>query len=480
MRYLAIMMVLVCGLATSVLANPDQVSIEKNLSQIGQAALDSMFGQGNFILRVKVALSNPQYSVKYTQQSSPKKSKKTKKENSKEVYLLPGYPALKNLAPDSLNQYPFDSVTTMSPSKIRRMQVQVIVNKAFPKSFARKSEPILKQVLGLKDGRDTIKYEYKKFYFNPMSATQNITIIPGPEKLLSIQNILSFLMLLAVIGFVVMYVNLEKKKAEAETGGGDSGPGVSVNVNPNLELPKGMGGGQGGGGNMKLSSGPQIKRYFDFVSDDNVENFIILLKEEKLPIDVLSSIISFLNPDLATQVMKAYGPKEQAAIAANLIELTLSKRNILDKLEEKFLKSLECFAGGKTVFNQIFDLISSDSKKKMLDQLKKTNPAGFKKVRGEIMLFEDIRTLQDADLKVMLSEANLEVLSTALISVDQAIYSKIDANLTQSARDMVSQYLEIKGSQSNQNDIDNAQDQVIKLTKRLAESGKISLKKGAA
>ena len=80
---------------THVHAANDQITLEENLTNLGQRTLDYMFGEGNFIIKVDVSMTAPSYSVKYTQQSTPKGSKK--QEKSEQVYILPGVPAIKNI-----------------------------------------------------------------------------------------------------------------------------------------------------------------------------------------------------------------------------------------------------------------------------------------------------------------------------------------------------------------------------------------------
>ena len=194
--FIKALLVLLCFTQLTFAAS-DQYLVEDNLTKLGQTTLDAMFGEGNFIVRARVKMTEAKYSVKYTQESNPKR---TSKKDSEEVYILPGVPALKNISPDSLNQLPFDSVTTMAPPKISRILVTVLVDKSYPKSQARKATEALKEVLGLREGRgDDVKLLYKPFYEDPTKDTQQITLIPGEEKLLTFQNGFYALLLLLLI-----------------------------------------------------------------------------------------------------------------------------------------------------------------------------------------------------------------------------------------------------------------------------------------
>ncbi|RAP32956.1 hypothetical protein DID80_08370 [Candidatus Marinamargulisbacteria bacterium SCGC AAA071-K20] len=454
----------------------DQATIENNFTRLGQESLDTMFGPGNFILRVRVQLSDSQYKVKYTEQSNPKLNKK--KGVKEQVYILPGVPALKNLAPDAFNKLPYDSITTMIKPKVKRMQATLIVKKEFSKKEARKAEALVKSLLGFKQGRDKIKLEYKNFYWNEGNS-QPIKIFPGPEKLLSLENLFRLLLLLFIVVVSILYFINQSKIAKLSIakgeGGGSSGGGPNISINPNIELPEGSGGG-GAGGDMSMSGESGIKKYFNFITLDNVENFVFLLKKEKIGPDYISIILSFIPSRVAAKVMAEYEPGIQAQIAAGLVDQRMTKPETLDKLEETVKNSLECFVGGKSKFKGVFDSIGNTEKKKLMQLLKGKNPQAYQKARQYVLLFDDIKYLSDSELQEVMSEANVELLSTALVSVEQDLYQRIYANLSETSKSMVEQFLDLKGDSTSKKDIEAAQDYLLKLIEKWDESGKIDLR----
>lgn len=449
----------------------DQVTLEQNLTHLAQKTLDAMFGEGNFIVRVKVDMTAPKYSVKYTNQSNPKLNKN--KNEDEEVYILPGVPALKNISPSNLKQLPFDSVTSVTESQLKRMNVYMLVNKSFSRSQARKSQPVLKEILGFKEGRDTLKVVYKPFYFNPSTATQNITIVPGQEKLLSVQNL--FYLIMAILGLLFLFLYMYYQNKYGSLKGSGSGSAPNVSVNPNLELPKGAGG-TGEKSELSLSAMPKIKRFFDFIQHENVDDFIYLIKKEKLSSDYIAMMVSFLSPELGAKVLEALPIEEKAVVAAGIVDQRLGNRQLLEKLELRIKTAMESFVGGDKRFQNVFENVSQSDKKAVLATLKKMNPEGFKKVRRNLVVFDDIKRLEADELKLILSDANVDLVAQALVSVDQDLYQKLYENLTKNARNMVAQYLELKSNSTSKKDIEHAQNYILKIALALDESGHISLR----
>jgi len=464
-----ILLIVLCATQVTFAAS-DRYLVEDNLTKLGQTTLDAMFGKDNFIVRVQVRMSESKYSVKYTQESTPKKS--NKKKNQEEVYILPGVPALKNIAPGSLNQLPYDSVTTMVEPKIERILVTVLADKNYPRSQARKAELALTEVLSLKSGRDKVNVMFKPFYEDPNKDTQQITLIPGEENLVTVQNGFYLLLSLLLIIMIIIYIIYQNKLLKKQPEGQDSG-GPSINVNPNLELPEGMGGGSGD--KMDINMNADIKTYFDFVTKNNINDFVFLIKSQTLKPEYIAYIVSFLAPNLSAKILKELDKKTQAEITLLLADQKLGPKGILDKLETKLKADVECFVGGQDKVGSISNALTSTQRKEIVNTAKKLNPTNYKKIRPYMVLFDDIKLLDDSELQIVLSDLNLEQLATALVDAEQDIFAPIMDNLTKGAKDMVQQYLELKSNSTNLAQKEKAQDDILKIVKKLDSQGKINL-----
>lgn len=466
-----ISIVFLCLFTTCNFAASDRYMVEQNLTSIAQHAVDAMYGENNFIIRIQANMTESRYNVKYTQESKPKQSAKKAKEES--VYILPGVPALKNIAPSNLNQLPFDSVTTMSEPRLQQLLVYVLANKNYPKAQSRRVEDTIKTIIGFKEERgDKIKMDYQIFYENPNKESQSITIVPSEEKLITIQNIFYSLFTLLLIVAVIVYYISQRRLLSKE----NSAAGPSINVNPNLELPKGFRGGGSGGAGGKLQMAGDIKQYFDFVTDENIDNLIYLVRSQNLNPEYVALMASFLSSDLSAQLIQSLPIKDQADIVSGIAEHRLANRELLDKLDKKMKHDLECFVGGESKLAAVVDLLSVSDRKSILMLLKKNNMSSYKKVRGFITIFDDLLLLSEREIQLVLSELNLEKLALALVSVDQQVFDFVIENLTPGARDMVKQYLQLKSENAKPKQIEDAQDDILTVVKTLEKAGQIDLK----
>ncbi|MSR88790.1 MAG: hypothetical protein EXS67_03950 [Candidatus Margulisbacteria bacterium] len=462
----------------------EQVLMESLLAQKAQNALDSLYGKNNFIVRASVSLSDPQYDVKYTRQSAVKSiPQATAKSSSEKMNILPGYPVIRNLAPPTqhLNQLPFDSVTRYTQPQVRKIVIDVIVNRDFPRGQAGRSTAVIKEVLGLSDGRDVVNMTYRPFARESALAPGGA---PGStsttsQDIFSIQNILQFTALVLLVISLVIYILLKLKQFSLyksnRASSDSSGGGSNVSVSPNIELPTSIGN-MGGGQDITISNTPAIKVYFDFVTETNIDNLIFLLKKENIAIEHIAVIISFLPPQLASKVLGELDLKNQAVVTSTLLSQRLVNREFLDKLEARMRNWLECLVGGQSGFQRIFSFVSGEVKKQLLTVLGQNDPKSYEAFRSNILIFDDLRYLDDNELKFILSEVNIDLLATALVSVEEETYQRININLSKAAKEMIQQFLDLKGTAIAKQDIESAQDYILGIAGKLENEGKVHLR----
>ncbi len=462
------------SMTTSLLA-VDPIAIEKSYTEKIQTALDGVFGKGQFVARVSLTATGESWNLTYTEQARVRVE--TKKQEEGKYQILPGYPVIRNLATGQQETLPFNSRLIKIEPRIQSIVVDVIVNRSFPKSNVKKAEDLITKIVGLTPARgDKINFDYQVF-LEPEQPTQNIVMLDKAEKIFSAANILNAGLLLAIIAGLVLYTLFQflhlRKAGEVKAAAAGGGPNISVN--PNIELPKGLGGG-GAAGVMKMSGTPGIKKYFDYVQEDNVDKLLYMMKKEKMPVDQIAIIVSFLDSFLASRVISELDVEQQAFIATSIIDQKLLQRPVVEKLDMKVKDSLECLMGGPSIFQNIFGQIPSDGKKRILEVLGKTSAEGYKRFRTHIVIFEDLKYLDDEELKVVLSELNLEQLAKALVGIGKDVYDKVEMNLTKSAKDMIDQFLKLKGKAISRAEVDKAQSYVLDVALKMESEGKINLK----
>ena len=148
---------------------------------------------------------------------------------------------------------------------------------------------------------------------------------------------------------------------------------------------------------------------------------------------------------------------------------------MLDKLETQIKGAIECLTGGETAFKSIFSFVSGSNKRQLLALLEKSSPEGYRRVRNNLILFDDLAVLEDDEIKNLLSEVRAELFAVALASADPSLYDRFDHNMTRNSREVISQFLEIKGSTIAAEEVERAQQTILEVAMRLERDGRINI-----
>jgi len=465
--------VVLLGMSVSIVSS-DKASVEQYYTQIAQQGLDALFGKGQAVVRVSVNMTEPRYDVRYTRASKVEKS--TQKSTDGKMNILPGYSVIKNLAPENSQKLPFDSVTNYVSSAITQINVYVLINKSLPKNIASKAEPTLTDLLGLKQGRDSFRLDFKPFYNaseDQKSTDKTKNADTQKESGFNFQTLFNLLFFLLGCVFIIIYIVMGRGQTQKSESQGKSQTNVSVS--PSIEL-KDKSSSSSSSQQITINSQPNIKQFFNFVTEKNVYDLIFLIKKENIGPEYISIMLSFLSGSVASTLFKSLSIEEKALISSQLSEQKMMNRDMLDKFENKIRIALECFVGGENTIKHLFDDVKNEEKKSILNLLKTSQPESFHRLRKFIVTFEDLIVLSDEDMKRLIGEVNIELIAAALQNADQVLYQHFDENLTTNARAMVSEFLELKSKNITKKEIESAQEYILNIAERFDAQGVIGFK----
>lgn len=464
------------GAMSLLMASPDEVSVEEQLATRLQRSLDTIYGPNQLVVRVDVALTTPRYDVNYTRQSRAQVADS----KPSQMNIMPGFPAIKNLSPDTMRQLPFDSVTTYVRPSIQSMTVSLVVNRAFPRSQVGRAQATVRELAGLVNGRDKIIVSYKPFVVPPQPV-QKIELERQEDKVNSTTNMITMagvgIMGLFVLLYVLLTLRLTRKVSRLSLSGfggatpAPAAPAPSVNVSPTIDITAPAGGGGGGGG----GSANPVKRYFDFVDAHSLSNLIYLLKKENVGPENIGLIVNFLDKAMAANLLSQFDTKIQVAVVASLVEQKMVNRALLDKLETQIKAALECLSGGDGTVSDLFAHMKGGQKRGLLGMIERAMPDVYRRVRSSLLLFEDLKPLDDTALRLLCGEVRTEVLATALSGLDQPTVDRFVEVLPRNARATVTQFLDLRSGNVSPDDIDRAQSEVLSVAERLDRDGRIQL-----
>ena len=449
--------------ATTFAMYEDKANAERLIESKAQHILDTMFGPHKFSVVATVKMNTASWSVRYTELANVK----IKKKESETYEILPGFTAIKNLSPDQMSRLPFNSIITRLDGDIKGVNVTLIASKTIRKQDVMKAEKLLIEILKLKtESTDSITTVFESFPISRKQQNKEAFFQPN------FANVAALSALILLFIFIMTYRKMQKKAIQAMQEAGDSGSGgsdMSKDTPAPQDLPTSP------AAESVTEEVESIKNFFGFIKSDNIQNLLDILEKEKLGLQHVSIIVACLSPKCAATVLDTYSVEEQAEIVKHVMKQRQIDKSTIEKMEQMIKNKLESLIGGNRVLTDILNLVSNQSKKNVLEEVKK-DPESYKLVRPNVFLIDDMALLKDDEMKLLLSKLNMEAIASLMGSIDKKAKDKVISNLSQSGSEMLTQIIELKGEKSSVKETEAAESTVISLMVKLQDEGKISLR----
>lgn len=454
----------------------DKVQLEMGMESKVNHILAAMFGENRATAVVTVDLGEDAWRVRYTERANIRMGNAPAARGSETFKVLPGYDAIKNLSPNEQTQLPFNSMITKVDGSIRKVVIEIVSDKTVSRASVQKAGQQIFKTLGLNEQRGD-KIEYSSITFpvnsNPILALDGDTSNQGSSNQGS--NKLFVVLLMLLILFLGLYMSYQRKLlaqldkiANSSEAAAAASPMPAIAAALSNEKESVQTAALGGASDRML-------KYFDYVSSDNIDKLIAILKNENLNDAHLSIIASFLPAALAAKLIVSRSEQEQSAIISRLTEEKVLDKDSIAKLDELVKRRLECVTGGSIVLSKLFAKFENAQKIGLLERMK-SSPEQYAILRAYIILFEDIQYLSDADCKKVVSDLNLDLLSTALMGASKRVQLKIEKGLSPAALSMVRQFSELRAAHISKQQIEAAQEALTDRLNQMDNDGVIALR----
>ncbi len=184
---------------------------------------------------------------------------------------------------------------------------------------------------------------------------------------------------------------------------------------------------------------------FDFVTDDNIKNLIYLLKRDT--IEKVAIVINFIPAEYASQVLGALNIRQQAQIASALSETKLLDPAAVESVEKEIRQKIDYLSGGLDYFVNLLDRSDRDTQENIIMTLEKENAMLAEQLRNSLFFFDDLVILEKSAVQklIRLSQRRSVSLAVALKGTSEEIRSKVMEALTEGARAMLTEQIELLG-----------------------------------
>lgn len=221
---------------------------------------------------------------------------------------------------------------------------------------------------------------------------------------------------------------------------------------------------------------------FDFLKRIDITQITNVLQNEHP--QTVALVLCYLPPAAAAQVIAGLPEDLQVDVIKRISIMDRATPDVVKEVESRMKDRLSSFAaqpfsqvGGIETTAEIMNNIDRTVSKNIFDRLSESDPKLSEEIRKKMFVFEDILKLDDRTIQRILREVDTRDLTLSLKGASDELKNKILSNMSQRASQMIQEELEFMGP-VRLKDVDEAQQRIVAIIRKLEESGEIIIAGG--
>jgi flagellar motor switch protein FliG len=214
------------------------------------------------------------------------------------------------------------------------------------------------------------------------------------------------------------------------------------------------------------------RQVLSFLQDEHPQTITLVLAH--MPADLAAMVLSGLNEDLQREVSHRLAVMDRTS--PDVIEQV---ERVLERKLSSVLAPTEMTAvGGVQSLVDIINRSDRATERLILEGLERSDPDLADEVRQRMFVFEDITTLDDKAIQLILRQVDSKDLAVALKGVKAEVRTKIMRNLSERAAQNLGEEIDLLGPVRIKT-VEEAQGGIVRVIRALEESGQLVLSRSA-
>ena len=231
----------------------------------------------------------------------------------------------------------------------------------------------------------------------------------------------------------------------------------------------------------KLTASLQV-RPFEFVRKTEPSQILNFIQDEHP--QTIAMILSYISSNQAATIVGALPPEMQADVTRRIATMDRTSPDVIKEVEsvlERKLASLVnqdyTIVGGVDSVVNILNTVDRGTEKHIMEVLEIEDPELADEIRKKMFVFEDILLLDDRAIQRVLRDVENSDLEVALKGSNEEVKAIILKNLSKRLAAMIQEDIEFMGP-VRMKDVDEAQQKIVAVIRRLEDSGEIIISRG--
>lgn len=223
-------------------------------------------------------------------------------------------------------------------------------------------------------------------------------------------------------------------------------------------------------------------RPFDFARKTEPTQILSFIQNEHP--QTIALVLAYLRPEQASLILSALPPEKQVDVARRIATLDRTTPEVLEDIESTLEQRLSAYeihdytaAGGIDSAVEILNQVDRATEKTIMEALEEDDPELAEEIRKRMFIFEDIVTLDDRAIQLIIREVDSRDLALALKTASEEVADRIYRNMSKRAANLLKEDIEFMGP-VRLRDIEEAQSRVVSVVRRLEESGDLIISRG--
>ncbi len=232
---------------------------------------------------------------------------------------------------------------------------------------------------------------------------------------------------------------------------------------------------------MEEIRGPAGRTMWDKLANVHEQVLANYLKNE-YP-QTVAVILSKIKEDHASRVLSLLPEGFAMEVVMRMLHMEAVQKDVLEGVEKtlrtEFMSNLAKTTrrDSHEMMAEIFNALDRNTEARFMTALEERNRESAEKIKALMFTFEDLIRLDAAGAQVLLRQAEKEKLALALKGASEPIKELFYANMSGRAAKMLKEDMDALGP-VRLKDVEEAQAEIVRLTKELSNSGQIQISEG--
>ncbi|MGY1649676.1 flagellar motor switch protein FliG [Geodermatophilus sp. SYSU D01119] len=222
---------------------------------------------------------------------------------------------------------------------------------------------------------------------------------------------------------------------------------------------------------------------FASLRNADVRQLVTFLKDEHP--QVIALVLAHLSAAQSAEVLSGFSPEQQAEVAHRIATMDRTSPEMVRLVEEELGRRMGSLlahqdmstVGGVETLVEIINRSPRPTERSILEWLDSSDPELAEQVRAQMFVFEDITTIDDRSMQLVLREVEANDLATALKGVRPDVRDKVVRNLSERAAENLAEEIELLGPVRART-VEEAQGKIVAVIRTLEEQGVLTISRG--